>query len=128
MFNGFQNRCVRTIVGIAPSYVSRVSNAAVLAKNRYTNATDLLKKKRLQLFGKILGAPEGHLLRVASFIPNTTAPATECFVRRVGRPSKEWIREVTLEAIAVFGSLDAAISSAAQKVVWDNILCQKMCF
>ena len=33
--NGFQNRCLRKIIGVAPSYVSRVSNAIVLAKAAY---------------------------------------------------------------------------------------------
>ena len=34
--NGFQNRCLRVIIGIKPSYLSRVSNAAVLAKAGHT--------------------------------------------------------------------------------------------
>ena len=52
--NGFQNRCLRKIVGVPPSYISRVSNAAVLAKSQHPIATDLLLKKRLQRFGKVL--------------------------------------------------------------------------
>ena len=45
--NGFQNRRLRKIVGVPPSYISRVSNAAVLAKAQHTIATDLLLKKAI---------------------------------------------------------------------------------
>ena len=122
------NRCRRRIVGIAPSYVSRVSNAIVLARADYPTASDLLKKRRLQLFGKILRSPEGHPLRVASFIPDTTISATERFVRRVGRPSKEWIRETTLDVISLFGSLESAGPLAASKDTWNDCLLDKMGF
>ena len=126
--NSFQNRCLRCIVGIGPSYVSQVSNASVLARVDYPIATELLKKRRLQLFGKILRSPEGHPLRVASFIPDTTIPATERFVRRVGRPSKEWIRETTLDVISLFGSLQLAAPLAASKNMWNDALLDKIGF
>ena len=124
--NGFQNRCLRRIVGIAPSCSSRVSNASVLARAGYPSATELLKKRRLQLFGKILRAPEGHPLRVASFIPGTNIPATERFVRRVGRPSKEWIRETILDVISLFGSLHSAVPLAASKDMWNDALLDRI--
>ena len=41
--DGFQNRCIRSIVGIKPAFLSRVSNAAVLEKAGHTAATQLLK-------------------------------------------------------------------------------------
>ena len=108
--------------------MSRVSNAIVLARAAYPIAADLLKKRRLQMFGKILRSPEGHPLRVASFIPGTTIPATERFVRRVGRPSKEWIRETTRDVVLLFGSLHAAGPVAASKHTWNDALVDKMVF
>ena len=126
--NGLQNRCLRRIFGIAPSYSSRVSNASVLARAGYPIATELLKKRRLQLLGKILRSPEGHPLRVASFIPGTTIPATERFVRRVGRPSKEWVKETILDVISLFGSLQAATQFAASKNMWNDALFDKIGF
>ena len=44
--NGFQNRCLRKIVGVAPAYASRVSNATVLRKAACRSATDVLRKRR----------------------------------------------------------------------------------
>ena len=90
--NGFQNRCLRTIIGIKPSYVSRVSNAAVLAKAGHTLATDLLRHRQCRLLDQVLQSPEGHPLRNATFIPGTDHPLTERYVRRRGAPSKEWLR------------------------------------
>ena len=90
--NGFQNRCIRQIIGVALAYVSRISNAAVLTTAAYPLATKLLLKRRLQLFGKILRLPSVHPLRVAYFIPSTLTPVADQYVRRVGRPSKEWVK------------------------------------
>ena len=113
--DGFQSQCLRKITGIEPSYISRISNAAVLAKACHLRATDITRKKRLQLFGKILRSEAQHPLRRACFIPNTLIPVTEQFVRRVGRPCKEWVPELIQEAAVCFGSLDAASALAQHK-------------
>ena len=123
--NGFQNRCLRKIIGVAPAYVSRVSNAIVLAKAAYTPATELLRKRRLQQFGKILRCPEGHPLKTASFIPHTTIPATERYVRRVGRPCKEWVVDALQDVARLFGSVHAATPLAMQKQSCNSALTDK---
>jgi len=95
--NGFQNRCIRQIIGIKPSYVSRVSNALVLAKAGHTLATDLLRQRQCRLLDRVVCSPEGHPLRSATFIPETEHPLTEryvTYVRRRGGPCKEWLRTV----------------------------------
>ena len=90
--NGFQNRCLRSIMGIKSAYVTRVSNAEVLLRSGHTLATELLRKRQLGLLDRVLRCPEGHPLRNASFIPGTNYPLTERYVRRRRRPSKEWLR------------------------------------
>ena len=90
--NGFQNRCLRVIIGTKPSYVSRVSNAAVLAKSGHTLATDLLRHRQCRLLDQVLHSPEGHPLRSATFIPGTDQPLTDRYIRRRGAPAKEWLR------------------------------------
>ena len=97
--NGFQNRCVRRIIGVTPAVISRVSNADVLQKARHRQLTLTLRKRRLQLFGKVLRSPEGHPLRVVSLIPRTLEPATNRYVRRVGRPRREWVPEAVRECM-----------------------------
>ena len=124
--NGFQNRCLRKIVGIPPAYRSRVSNATVLTRTSYKAATELLRKKRLQLFGKVLRAPPNHPLKRACFIPNTFVPVTDHFVRRVGRPCREWVRETLQETTALFGSLEVAIAQAEDKSRWNSALTHKL--
>jgi len=90
--NGFQNRCLRVIIGVGPSYISRVSNADVLLKSGHTLATDLLRRRQMRLLHRVLQSEEGHPLRTAIFIPETNQPLTERFVRRRGAPCKEWLR------------------------------------
>jgi hypothetical protein len=58
--DGFQNRCVRQIFGILPSYFSRVSNADVLATAGCRKLTDQVGTRQLFLLGKILRAPEAR--------------------------------------------------------------------
>jgi len=126
--NGFQNRCLRKIVGVQPSYVSRISNAIVLAKAGHTSASDLLRKKQLQLFGKVLRVESQHPLKRACFIPGTLIPVTDQYVRRVGRPSKEWVREVMQEAISLFGDMALANAAAQDKPTWNRWLAEKLGF
>ena len=90
--NGFQNRCLRVIIGVQPSYVSRTSNATVLQMCGHTSATQLLRERQLAMLDRVLRCPEGHALRRATFTPGTNHPLTERFVRRRGRPCKEWLR------------------------------------
>jgi len=124
--NGFQNRCLRKIIGVPPAYVSRISNAIVLGKAGHRSATDLLLKKRLQLFGKILRAPAEHPLRRACFIPGTFVPTTEQYVRRVGRPCREWVKDTISQVCQLSGSLLAASVVAAQKSTWNDELTRKL--
>ena len=120
--NGFQNRCIRKIIGVAPAFVSRISNATVLTTADYPLATKLLLKRRLQLFGKILRLPSVHPLRMACFVPNTLTPVADQYIRRVGRPSKEWVKEAIAETCQRFGSLHQAAALAAQKETWNASL------
>ena len=119
--NGFQNRCIRSIIGIKPAYYSRISNADVLQRSGHILATNLLKRQ-LQLLGKVLRAPEGHPLRTCSFVPNSNRPATDRYVRRVGRPCKEWVPEMIKVAVSRFGSWSATESLAQSKAIWNSAI------
>ena len=102
--SGFQNRCLRSAMGIKCSYVSRVSNADVLQVSGHIAADQLLLERQLRMFGKVARAPAGSPLQLPSFIPGTLWPATEGYVRRVGRPRREWIQQVSENARRLFGS------------------------
>jgi hypothetical protein len=120
--DGFQNRCLRRIVGIKPAYFFRVSNATVLEKSGHIAATKIIQKKQMQLLGKVLCAPGDNTLRSVSFTPGTLRPATDRYVRRRGPPHKEWIPEAMKLACQIFGSSVNAERVAANKCCWDNYL------
>ena len=96
--DGFQNRCLRRILGIPPAFISRVSNAEVRRQAHCHAATDLLLHRQLLLFGKAFRSPLDSPMHSNSFIPGTLQPVTNAYVRRVGRPRHEWITEVRNKA------------------------------
>ena len=124
--DGFQNRCIRKIVGIKPAFISRVSNKDVLARAGHRAASQILRERRLQLFGKVLRAPHAHPMRQVCFIEGTSHPATERFVRRVGRPCKEWVQEQLSDVTSLFGSIQTAMLSVANKHMWNSALREKL--
>ena len=92
--DAFQSKCLRQIIGIKPAYVSRVTNDEVLKKSEQVKASIQIRARQSKLLKKILRCPEGHPLRHASFCPGTDVPLTDRFVRRIGRPHREWVRTV----------------------------------
>ena len=74
--DGFQNRCLRSILGILPAYVSRISHADVLQRSKCRPATDMILQRQVLLFGKALRAASDHPLNQSAFIKRTTEPAT----------------------------------------------------
>jgi hypothetical protein len=55
--DGFQNRCLRRIWGIGPSYLSRVRNADVLQTSQQRPLSDMILEQQLIMFGKAARAP-----------------------------------------------------------------------
>eukprot|EP00746_Dinoflagellata_sp_MGD_P166969 gnl/MRDRNA2_/MRDRNA2_97232_c0_seq1.p1 gnl/MRDRNA2_/MRDRNA2_97232_c0~~gnl/MRDRNA2_/MRDRNA2_97232_c0_seq1.p1 ORF type:complete len:681 (+),score=94.30 gnl/MRDRNA2_/MRDRNA2_97232_c0_seq1:165-2207(+) len=47
--------------------------------------------EELNLLGRSIRAPLSSPLHCAAFVPNTGRPQVDHFVRRVGRPTKEWV-------------------------------------
>ena len=119
--DGFQNRCVRSIIGIKPSFISRISNVSVLQKARHHAATLKLQKKQLQMLGKILRSPSEHPLHQISFGPGLI-PVTDRFGRRRGRPNKEFVAETWKQAIQWLGTSTRVKHLASDKNVWDASL------
>ena len=67
-------------------------------------------------------------MRKVCFIDNTNFPATEQYVRRVGRPSKEWVRECIADAASLFGSTHEAAQIAQSRQAWNIALQSKLGF
>ena len=116
--DGFLNRCLRRITGIPPSFVSRVPNTAVLHRACCNAASDMLVQRQLLLFGKVLRSPLDHPLHVSAFIPGTLQPATSRYVRRVGRPRREWVSEVSSRVFDYFGGHREVTRLVHDPAVW----------
>ena len=122
--DGFQNRCIRKIIGVKPSWVSRVSNADVLTRAEHIPASSLLLERQLHQFGKVLRSAPEHPLRLASFVPGTEHPATDFYVRRIGRPAKEFVPGMIRHTCRMFGSLDTAVPIARDPMRWKSAVRQ----
>jgi len=122
--DSFQNTCLRKILGIKPSFISRVSNATVLEKAQHPAATLLLQKRQLQLFGKILRSPEIHPMHSISFVPGLFwKPRTDQYVRCRGRPNREWIPDIIKVALYIAGGSWERLKQLAQtKRTWNATL------
>ena len=120
--DGFQNRCLRYIIGVKPSWISRTPNAQVLARTGHAAASQLLLMRQMQLFGKVLRADQASPLHSCSFIPGPLVPATDRYVRRVGRPCKEFVKEMLQQSVRIFGDVAAAASAASNKRAWSCML------
>ena len=82
----------------ARSYVSRISNATVLQRAGCQPLDRRLLQEQLLLYGKVARSPAADVLRSYTFIPSTTIPASQRYVRRCGRPRNEWTTMVQRES------------------------------
>jgi hypothetical protein len=112
--NGFQARCLRCIVGIKPSYVSRVSNATVLSNAGQVQVSRLLLRQQLALYGRIARSPPGDYLRGLTFIPGSVQPAADRYIRRVGRPRNEWPTMLRKESFKMHSNADKIVHNISQ--------------
>ena len=104
--NGFQNRCLRKIWNIQPFH-SRVSNADVLTLIGQKCLTQTLHKQQLLLFAKVATAPADSILRSVTFCDGSLRPATDRYVRKIGRPRLDWATEIGKLALRLAGSAAA---------------------
>ena len=92
--DGFHARCLRTILRIKPSFVSRISNTAVLnLAGRRALSLDV-RRSQLKLLGEVVLNPAKSFLKEVTFQSNTVVPLTDAWVRRVGRPRHEWATQL----------------------------------
>ena len=120
--DGFQARCLRIILNIPPSYISRISNAIVLQRAGAESASDQLRKRQLLQLGKISRSPPDSALRGASFILGTDFPATDRYVRWIGRPCQECIRMVMPEAMRLTSSSLRLSHLVSEKRAWKTLV------
>jgi len=79
-----------------------------------------LARRRLSLFGRIARQPNDSLMRSVTFCPGELRPATDRFVRKVGRPHLEWTTEVRKLAIKAARSMLQLEQIIYNEGIWEN--------
>ena len=92
--DGFYARCLRQILKIPCSFVSRISNARVFAKAGVKPFSEQLLGRQLLLLGKVARSPDGGPCRRDTFTSGTMQPQIGRYVRRVGRPRQDWTTQL----------------------------------
>ena len=92
--DGFYCSCLRRILRIPPSFISRISNARALERSGCRKLSDMIRDSQLKLLEKILREPSLKVLRDAAFHGNTLTPQTAAWVRRRGRPRQNWTEQL----------------------------------
>ena len=120
--DGFQNRCLRSIWGIKPAFVSRVTNKSVLETTGQRPLTVLLNKQQLLLYGRVGRQSNDHPMRSATFAPGTLRPAVDVYIRKVGRPRMAWVTEAGKLALQAAGGLRRLDETIANEVAWRGVV------
>ena len=105
--DGFQCRCLRKILGIAPSYWSRISNLTVLGIAGRQPLSQTLKQERMIYLGSVARRSSTDPVRNFAF-ENDQLKLKPCSeTKRRGRPRKAWMNEVWRDCVSVAGSIES---------------------
>ena len=119
--DGFHARCARSILGIQPSYWSRVSNASVLGQLHATQLSSLLLEQQLQYFGKLAQRPANCPARQLVF-DEDLGLRNQDLARRRGRPRLQWASECYRIAQSFFESPAAFRECLLNEMAWHTAI------
>jgi hypothetical protein len=101
--DGFHCRCLRRILRIPAAYYSRVSNQEVWKRAGQECFSEGIARDQLLFLGKILAPNAVPALKQSAFHVGT-APKTQQFIRKVGRPRQTWVEQTLALATMMLGS------------------------
>ena len=84
--DSFQNRCLRRIFRIQPSFFSRVSNATVLSISNQSKLSDCLTRRQMVFMGQLARRPGTDPVRASVFEPDSLVVRRAEGPRKRGRP------------------------------------------
>ena len=108
------------IRGITSAFTSRVANVKVLETTEKWPLTHMLEKQQLILFGRVARQPQDSVVRSSAFCPGTLRPATDRYVRKVGRPRLDWTTEVNKLASRVAGGWHLLEEAVRDPQAWKS--------
>ena len=103
--DGFYAKCLRSILKISPSYISRVTNHYVLQQFNVPPLSRVLLQRQLLLFGRIARMSNESVVRDSIFEHNNVAIKSNIHRKR-GRPRNTWSNEVAKVAHEVAHDTD----------------------
>ena len=103
--DGFYCKCLRRILKISPSFISRVSNQYVLSQFGSPPLSKILLQRQLLLFGRIARLPSTSVVRNSVFA-NDRLDVHNMYARRRGRPRNTWSGEVAKIAYQIANARD----------------------
>ena len=120
--DGFHARCLRRITGIKHSYISRVSNAAVLESIESPPLSAMLLEQQLKFFGNLYRRHDEDISRCLIFTPASSDLAVSEFKRRRGRPRLQWARELHkhCEQIAASEPPNSVEATLQSRLRWES--------
>ena len=120
--DGFQARCLRSILGILPAFLSRTSNAVVRQQAGCNSSSASLLERQVIFIGNVVRGGQDTPLSNVSFVPSSFQPATSRYVRHVGRPRREWIPHVLPYAFQAAGGAHHLATAVQSKSVWKRLV------
>ena len=115
--DGFHAKCLRRLLKISPSYISRVSNQYVLNQLNAQPLSKTLLQRQLFLFGHIARLSSDNVVRNSVFVGDTVQLHVDQ-ARKQGRPRNTWASELCKIALTFVG--DQVLSETlSNKVRWD---------
>ena len=119
--DGFQAGCLRRILRIPCSYVSRVSNQRVREQCGMQPFSKTVRRAQLQLLGQVITNERKRVLKQATFHKDSLESQTAAFVRRVGRPRQNWTEQLMTIMKQAAGSNDGWLRAVHCPKVWNEI-------
>ena len=92
--NGFYVCCLRQILKVSPSFISRVSNSYILQQFHTPVLSKILLKRRSHSYRRVARMPNGAVMRRSIFEPNSLYLKCEGR-KRSGRPRNTWGKELS---------------------------------
>ena len=115
--DGFYAKCLRQILKISPSFISRVTNEFVLQQFNTQPLSTILLKRQLQLFGKVARMPNHNVVRESVF-EHDSIDMKQSGNRRRGRPRNTWTNEFRKRALIICQDADM-LATIMSKESWD---------
>ena len=116
--DAFHVRCIRRIMKIPSSYISRVPNKTVLANASVGPLSMSLLEQQLLYLGKLAARPSDDILRSTVLKPGTVQLRdNNKILRGRGRPRITWATAVYSEAVRVAGS-QQHLDESLQQINW----------